>query len=917
MSSFIDRLLNHRATRITKSDSTEDPIKNFFNYLISLGTPGPRLKLLESKIENFEFPEDTYLAEICVVNFYLDLEFYLINHDARYINTEEKLRLQIKKQFPKIANSNAFLPLYTSGKNQEISLAQLFLITILKKFKDEDPELNTTISWLNSLEKAFYAEPSSDLVQQINSFRRIKDDAYKINKEFGEIFGQDFVDSAFSGTKEEFFSYYEKLNAVVAINDVMPQLFTSLLNESANKDYFKPPIEPLPPQETPLPKQKPSAHSAQTTHVDVLENLLDGYLLFDNSGAIKGMNTLSTRIFGLEKEQLKQTSVYKLFPEAISTKLHKDIQNLYKQQPLALIGNRVELDIKNTQGELMPYEVTFTNNYSEPVDTFSLFIRNITERKDTLKAKMNAERTAEAKTMFLSNMSHEIRTPLNVILGLSEILIKKGFDDKQLLKKNLEGISFSAKNLLSIVNDILDFSKIEAGKLTLQSSDFNLAEVITNLSNAFEVKAREKGLKLNTEIDPSIPDIVIGDQYRLNQIITNLLGNAIKFTKRGVIQLDLKLVEETAESVKIKFTVKDTGIGIPAEQLNKIFDSFYQVDEPEHAKINGTGLGLSITKELINLQGGKLSAESLVGEGSTFYFDLSFEKSKRKKLQDLEKPVDGKPKHLKGLTVLVAEDNKMNQFYIRQLLQGLEVHADIAENGEEAVAIYTNAPKKYDLILMDMHMPVMNGLDAIAAIRRSEQDQLNKVPIVACSADVFPEARKNAIKAGIDFYLTKPLKEEALKEVLYWLISDNSSAEKPVEQKQQDPEPPEPQKAQPETAPSSIDLNQLFAIFDNDKDFVIALLEVFITETPEDFNSLRNCVEREYYARASTLAHKMKSSFMNLGMTEHGHHLQQIETHLKNADKIEEAKTHLQAFEMLYNKALVDVNLQLIGLKEV
>ncbi|MEE3227190.1 MAG: ATP-binding protein, partial [Bacteroidota bacterium] len=344
--------------------------------------------------------------------------------------------------------------------------------------------------------------------------------------------------------------------------------------------------------------------------------------------------------------------------------LHKDIQNLYKQQPLALIGNRVELDIRNTQGELMPYEVTFTNNYSEPVDTFSLFIRNITERKDTLKAKMNAERTAEAKTTFLSNMSHEIRTPLNVILGLSEILIKKGFDDKQLLKKNLEGISFSAKNLLSIVNDILDFSKIEAGKLTLQSSDFNLAEVITNLSNAFEVKAREKGLKLNTEIDPSIPDIVIGDQYRLNQIITNLLGNAIKFTKRGTIQLELKLVKETAEAVKIKFTVKDTGIGIPAEQLNKIFDSFYQVDEPEHAKINGTGLGLSITKELINLQDGKLSAESLVGEGSTFYFDLSFEKSKRKKLQDLEKPVDGKPKHLKGLTVLVAEDNKMNQFYI-------------------------------------------------------------------------------------------------------------------------------------------------------------------------------------------------------------------------------------------------------------
>ncbi|HBT09022.1 MAG TPA: hypothetical protein DEB18_05610, partial [Leeuwenhoekiella sp.] len=211
--------------------------------------------------------------------------------------------------------------------------------------------------------------------------------------------------------------------------------------------------------------------------------------------------------------------------------------------------------------------------------------------------------------------------------------------------------------------------------------------------------------------------------------------------------------------------------------------------------------------------------------------------------------------------------------------------------------------------LMDMHMPVMNGIDAIALIRKSEKNLLKKVPIVACSADVFPEARKNAIKAGIDFYLTKPLKEEALKEVLYWLVSEDTETQKPVPKK-------DLEDTTPENESTSVDIQNLFKIFDNDKDFVISLLEVFITETPEDLNSLRNCVEREYYPRASTLAHKMKSSFMNLGMTQPGHHLQKIEAYITKPDKLEDAKAHLKAFENLYNKALLDVNLQLIKLKE-
>jgi CheY-like chemotaxis protein/nitrogen-specific signal transduction histidine kinase len=525
------------------------------------------------------------------------------------------------------------------------------------------------------------------------------------------------------------------------------------------------------------------------------------------------------------------------------------------------------------------------------------------------EAKVNAERTAKAKATFLSNMSHEIRTPLNVILGLSEIIKKSSSEENQLLLKNIEGIDFSAQNLLSIVNDILDFSKIEAGKLTIQSIDFNLRKVVENLSDGFEIKAKEKGLTLVSEMDRNIPDIVIGDQYRLNQILTNLIGNAIKFTTNGQIGIEVNMVSEYEDEVKLEFKVKDTGIGISKENLSKIFDSFFQVENREETEMTGTGLGLAITKELINLQDGEFTATSEIGVGSEFKFTLPFTRSKLKSLNDSIKTFVRQDKKLEGLKVLVAEDNKMNQFYIRQLLNNLNVSVDIAENGKEAVEIFEQDNSNYDLILMDMHMPVMNGVEAITKIRKTNKDLIKKVPIVACSADVFPEARKSAIKAGIDFYLTKPLSEEAVKEVLFWLISDEEfDPTANFENKTSVSETKEKENR-------SVDMNLLKETFDNDEEFIASLLEVFIQTTPEDYKSMRHCVDREYYSRASSLAHKMKSSFMNLGMTIHGHHLQQIESNIIKAERIEEAKKHLTAFSQMYTQALLEVNLLLIELK--
>ena len=257
--------------------------------------------------------------------------------------------------------------------------------------------------------------------------------------------------------------------------------------------------------------------------------------------------------------------------------------------------------------------------------------------------------------------------------------------------------------------------------------------------------------------------------------------------------------------------------------------------------------------------------------------------------------------------MLVAEDNTMNQFYIKQLMNRLGIEVDIADNGQEAVAIYTQKQNGYyNLILMDMHMPVLGGVDAIKKIRASHKDAIKKVPIVMCTADVFPESRKNAIKAGIDFYLTKPVDEDALKEVLYWLVSDEETNLDEVNTLKKE-----------DTHSTTVNIAKLKETFDNDEEFIVSLLEVFIADTPDDFNSLSTCVERKFYPRASELAHKLKSSFMNLGMTHQGYLLQQIEKNISTGEGVQTGLKYFEQFKKIYTKTLLDVNIKLIELKRL
>ncbi len=904
MSTLIGRLFARNDESALYDEVCNDPRRSILDYLYDLASNSVHIPELQSQLSDVVFEIDPFFADMQLVEKYLMMEDYLIRKDPKFLGSAMDLRRRVQDNFPELVQSASFKLLLENESSQGALLARLYLNLLLKRILNDHPENGVVQDWLERIAIRFPEKSDLNIVERINLLRRLKEASYEMYHEFVEILGTTVTERYYFESYTELSNIYKHLKGIKDVNDVIPDgqevpkgiPVRKLISVTDTKDAGNPDI------------------ISKSQYKSILENILDGFILVDKKMQIVEANNTGMQIIGLGPNNLKFHNLKEFLPDEISRGLQQDLNRHDSSIPSVILGKRLETILTNKDGQHEDYEISITNNYNSEKETYSVLLTNISHKKHMLdairEAKVNAERTAKAKSTFLSNMSHEIRTPLNVILGLSEIIKKGASDENTVLHKNIEGIDFSAQNLLSIVNDILDFSKIEAGKLTIQSIDFNLRKVVENLSDGFEIKAREKGLTLISEMDRNIPDILIGDQYRLNQILTNLIGNAIKFTKDGQVNIEVKMISEYKDDIKIRFLIKDTGIGISKENLSKIFDSFFQVENREETEMTGTGLGLAISKELIKLQDGEFSATSEIGEGSEFEFTLPFKRSKLKGLNDSIKTFVRQDKKLEGLKVLVAEDNKMNQFYIRQLLNNLNVSVDIAENGQEAVAIFNQDKSNYDLVLMDMHMPVMNGIEAITKIRKSNKDLIKKVPIVACSADVFPEARKSAIKAGIDFYLTKPLSEDAIKEVLFWLISDEefdpmvSIESRAASSKTKEKES------------RSVDMNLLKETFDHDEEFIASLLEVFIQTTPEDYKSMRHCIDREYYTRASSLAHKMKSSFQNLGMTIHGHHLQQIESHIIKTEGIEEAKKHLTAFSKLYTKALLEVNLLLIELKQ-
>ncbi len=476
-------------------------------------------------------------------------------------------------------------------------------------------------------------------------------------------------------------------------------------------------------------------------------------------------------IFEIKKSYNKA----KLYAKYLSRFLPEDIK-------------RLEEKIKKSIATGTPYEmehqIVFPNNkvkwaYCTGLPTVDSknklisirgVIQDITQKKqidENIKAKEKAEAANKAKSDFLANMSHEIRTPLNAIVGFTDLLLKLNFDTDQ--RQYLITVNQSANTLMDIINNILDFSKIESGNLELNSEEIDVFELCNQVINLFKFEANHKNIELVLDINNNVPEYILGDSFRLKQILVNLLSNAMKFTLSGSIQLNVKQIEESEGFSNIMFSVKDTGIGIKIQNQEKIFKSFVQADNTTTRKYGGTGLGLAISNQLLGLKKSVLQLSSNFGEGSDFFFAVAFQKVDKNTQKDIPimNTIDQNEMEVKirdDVKILIAEDNKINMLLAKTLINRILTSCTIIEatNGCDAVSLVKQ--DKPDLILMDIQMPIQNGYDATIEIR--EIPEFKNLPIIALTAGVLNGEKEKCLEFGMSDYVTKPIVQYDLEQVL-------------------------------------------------------------------------------------------------------------------------------------------------------
>lgn len=412
---------------------------------------------------------------------------------------------------------------------------------------------------------------------------------------------------------------------------------------------------------------------------------------------------------------------------------------------------------------------------SAKVDSFIQLIKTQIEIKtknlqletiqaDLIKAKEEAEQGKRAKENFMANMSHEIRTPINGIIGLVHLLKQEQLTEDQ--KEIIGLLDISSNSLLGVINDILDLSKIEAGKYSINFAETDIKDLATQAANLLNIKALEKHICLKLDIDENVPRYIMADSLRLNQIFMNLLSNAVKFTNEGEVIFKIEALEEKTNTVFLKFSVIDTGIGISEDNIKTIFHSFEQIENVHTRVYGGTGLGLSIVKKLAELKGGELDVKSQLGKGSSFSFTKWYKTVD--KAEEIAPKVPEKLTGLDGLRILVAEDNSINVFLIVKILNDWKVQTTVVTNG--AAALEALEKESFDLVLMDTYMPVMNGLEAIQKIREGHIPGKEKMPIISFSAGVLDSDKETAKKVGADDIIGKPFKIGVLHEKITKLV---------------------------------------------------------------------------------------------------------------------------------------------------
>ncbi len=511
----------------------------------------------------------------------------------------------------------------------------------------------------------------------------------------------------------------------------------------------------------------------------ILDALPMGVHFWNEDGSLIYCNLECAHIFDYKDTEIYKQNIYNTLPEyqpdgTLSAKfLQEAFTKSYQEGVVKLEAMRMS----PFTGEDIPTEVILVSvpyqntrgiiSYHRDLREHKAMLKAIAEKEEGLyKAKQLAEESTKAKGEFLANMSHEIRTPMNGILGLLTLLCDTNLNKIQ--AEYVQKTLFSAKNLLRIINDILDFSKIEAGKLEMESVPFSFQQLCQEVRDLYEPLSREKGLAFNIEQGEFSQTVLLGDVLRLKQVLFNLVSNAIKFTPSGSVSLSIKSNSIAKNKIHCLFTVKDTGIGLTPEQIQKLFSAFTQADSSVTRKFGGTGLGLVISRSIVNMLQGKIWVESEPKKGSSFYFTAIFEINNNQHcLSTTKEALPIFEKHAPENTyILLVEDNEINQIIAQELLTKVGYHVEIANHGEEALHMLEQ--KEYALVLMDIQMPIMDGLTASMKIR--EQEKFAKLPIIAMSAHAMAGDKETSIKSGMNDHITKPIDPQILYASLqYWL----------------------------------------------------------------------------------------------------------------------------------------------------
>ncbi len=615
-------------------------------------------------------------------------------------------------------------------------------------------------------------------------------------------------------------------------------------------------------------------------------------VITDVDGIIEFVNPTFTEISGYSATESigTKTEIFKpgTYPKSIYVEMWETINKGEKW-----VG---ELINKKKNGESL-WVLTSISPIKDSQDQITNFVAiqaDITVNKklenDLIKAKEYAEEANKAKSEFLANMSHEIRTPMNAVYGLIRLMEDTHLTGDQ--ENMINKIRLSSDNLLNIINDILDFSKIESGQVKLDKSVFNIEEVIRRILDSMEYQASGKNLSLEYQFDDNIDRMLYGDSVRLHQIMLNLINNAIKFTEQGKVIVSCKLIKKTDNLNKIKFEVKDTGIGIKKENINKIFKIFEQEDESTTRRYGGTGLGLAISNELVELMGGKINIVSEKNKGSRFYFNLDMEVSEDE--ITTSKPNIPQINHsaLKDKTILVVEDNKYNQYIAETILRKWSADVVCANHGKQALEIIDE--QSFDLILMDKQMPVLDGIETTKQIRNN---LILDVPIIALTANVVKGVIDECLAAGMNEYISKPFEPEELYVKILNLLNLKIDYEEHSDH-EITAELPE------DKSSTQYDISKLDRILGGNKMQLKKMIAKFLDVTPDYVDELNKCLNENDIEGIEKTAHKIKASIDLIASNNLKSNIRLIHDYSKNKERLDKLPQLINYFIENYSKLL-------------